>query len=119
MPDRNLTAIELEQANKLLAEIRGRLDALAGDDMRLLFAYRRKVAKELGYDERGRPADRNKIKRAKWQEQKGLCAECHEELPLRYSELDRRDAAEGYTMENTELVHAKCHHARQAAKDYA
>jgi hypothetical protein len=39
-------------------------------------------------------------------------------MPLKYSELDRKNAADGYTEENTELVHDKCHRARQAAKNY-
>jgi hypothetical protein len=43
---------------------------------------------------------------------------CREDMPLKYSELDRKDAADGYTAENTELVHAKCHQERQAAKGY-
>jgi hypothetical protein len=40
-------------------------------------------------------------------------------MPLEYSELDRKNAADGYTEENTDLVHAKCHHERQATKGYA
>ena len=39
-------------------------------------------------------------------------------MPVAYSELDRKNAADGYTVENTELVHANCHQARQAAKRY-
>jgi hypothetical protein len=40
-------------------------------------------------------------------------------MPLEYSELGRKNAAGGYTEENTDLVHAKCHQERQAAKGYA
>jgi hypothetical protein len=47
MANRNSTADELENAIALLAEIRARLEALAGSDPSLLFAYRRKIAKEL------------------------------------------------------------------------
>ena len=118
MPNRNLTAEELKQANTLLAEIRDKLKALAGDDPLLLFAYRRKIVKELGYDERGKPGARGKLKSLKWGLQNGRCAECDKPLPLKYSELDRKVAADGYTPKNTELVHAKCHQARQAAKGY-
>ena len=39
MPNRNLNAVELEQANELLRDIRDRLTALAGNDPLLLFAY--------------------------------------------------------------------------------
>src|SRR5579871_1939030 len=118
MPNRNLDAQELKLANGLLKDIRQRLTTLAGDDPLLLFAYRRKIVKELGYDERGKPGTRAKLKALKWGQQNGKCPECGEMLPLKYSELDRRSAADGYTIENTELVHAKCHQVRQAATGY-
>jgi hypothetical protein len=119
VPNRNLTQGELKKANELLAEIRGRLTVLAGNDPLLMFAYRRKVVKELGYDERSNPTARAKLKSLKWHRQERRCAECGREMPLKYSELDRMNAAERYTEQNTELVHAKCHQARQAAKGYA
>jgi len=118
VPNRNLNAEELKRANELLREIRERLTGLAGDDPLLLFAYRRKIVKELGYDERGKPGARGKLKALKWGQQNGKCPDCPDPLPLKYSELDRKNAADGYTMENTELVHAACHQARQAAKRY-
>ncbi len=118
MPNRNLNSDELNRANELLTDIRGRLTSLAAGDSLLLFAYRRKVVKELGYDERGKPAARAKLKALKWGQQNGRCAHCGDELPVKYSELDRKNAADGYTAENTELVCAKCHQARQAAKRY-
>jgi hypothetical protein len=118
MPNRNLNSDELKRANDLLRDIRERLTNLAAGDPLLLFAYRRKVVKELGYDERGKPAARAKLKALKWGQQTGKCAHCGHELPLKYSELDRRNAADGYTVENTELVCAKCHQNRQAAKRY-
>jgi len=73
----------------------------------------------ISYDERSKPAIRKAVKEAKWKEQNGLCAECGLDLPLAYSELDRREAAGSYTLQNTELVHPKCHHAREAVKGYA
>ncbi len=66
MPNRNLTSEELKLANDLLAAIRRRLTSLAAGDPLLLFAYRRKVVKELGYDERGKPGARAKLKNLKW-----------------------------------------------------
>jgi hypothetical protein len=119
VPNRNLNAEELTQANELLRVIRDRLSGLASDDPLLLFAYRRKIVKELGYDERGKPGARAKLKALKWGQQNGKCPDCPDPLPLKYSELDRKNAADGYTVENTELVHAKCHQARQASKRYA
>jgi hypothetical protein len=118
VPNRNLNADELERANELLTDIRQQLSNLSAGDPRLLFAYRRKVAKELGYDERAKPGVRGKLKALKWGQQNGRCAHCGEEFPLKYSELDRKNAADGYTVENTDLVHAKCHYERQAAKGY-
>jgi len=82
------------------------------------FRFRRKVVKEPGYDERGKPLAGAKLKALKWGQQNGRCAHCNEELRLAYSELGRKNAPDGYTAENTELVHAKCHQARQAAKRY-
>src|SRR5271156_6199035 len=118
MPNRNLNSEELKLAGALLAEVRNKLESLAGGDRLLLFAYRRKIVKELGYDERGKPGARGKLKALKWGQQNGKCPDCPDPLPLKYSELDRKNAADGYTVENTELVHAKCHQARQAAKGY-
>jgi hypothetical protein len=118
MSNRNLDAEELKQANRLLTEIRQRIDALAGGDLLLRFAYRRKVYKELIYDEREKPGVRRKIKIQKYDEQRGKCAHCGEQMQIKYSELDRRDAADGYTVESTELIHGSCHIARQAAKGY-
>jgi len=119
MANKNLSPDELKRANELLTDIRERLTNLAAGDQLLLFAYRRKIAKELGYDERGKPGARKQLKALKWGQQQGKCAHCQEDVPLRYSELDRKNAADGYTAENTELVHAKCHQERQAAKGYS
>lgn len=119
MPNRNLTPDELKRANELLADIRERLIKLAAGDHFLLFAYRRKIAKELGYDERGKPGVRKLLKALKWGQQNRKCAHCGEEMPLKTSELDRKNAAGGYTEQNTELVHHLCHQERQAAKGYA
>ena len=119
MPNRNLTSDELKRANELLADIRGRLTKLAAGDPLLLFAYRRKIAKELGYDERGKPGARKLLKALKWGQQGRKCAHCGEEMLLKNSELDRKNAADGYTEENTELVHHHCHQERQATKGYA
>jgi hypothetical protein len=118
MPNRNLTPDELLKANTLLAEVRSRLAGLSGGDRDLLFAYRRKIVKELGYDERGKPIHRIKLKAFKFGEQGGKCAHCGEQFPEKYTVLDRKNAADGYTADNTELIHAECDRKRQAAKRY-
>jgi UTP:GlnB (protein PII) uridylyltransferase len=119
MPNRTLTTDELEKAHAFLREVRERLHTLAGEDASLLFAYRRKIAKELGYDERGKPMKRRMVKLNKMIAQKGLCAECHKELPKRGAELDRLNAMEGYTEQNTRLVHHECHVKSQEDKGFA
>jgi hypothetical protein len=101
-----------------LAYVRAWLQEHAGDNRDLLFAYRRKIAMELLYDERGKAAARKKLKDLKWATQNRTCAHCKEPLERRYSELDRKVANDGYTEANTELIHAHCHHERQAAKGY-
>jgi hypothetical protein len=119
MANRQLTAEELLLANTLLAEIRSRLEGLSHGDRDLLFAYRRKVFKELTYDERDKPSVRRKLKDQKWKEQRGLCALCGKDLPETYTVLDRLNAVDGYTRENTRLIHQACDVAHQASKGYA
>lgn len=118
MPNRNLTADELATANQLLDEIRRRLADLANGDNALLFAYRRKIYKELTYDERGKPAQRNQLKAFKRGEQRGLCALCAQPLPAKNAVLDRLDAATGYTPENTRLICEPCDRQNQTARGF-
>ena len=89
MANRQLTPDELQHANALLAEVRQKLESLSHGDTELLFAYRRKIFKELTYDERSKPMARRKLKDQKWKEQRGLCAICGKELPEKYTVLDR------------------------------
>ena len=119
MANRRLDAAELKRANALLDLIRSKLAALSKGDKALLFAYRRKIYKELTYDERSKPMARRKLKNDKWKEQQGLCMICGKELPKRYTVLDRLNAVEGYTTANTRLIHQDCDVAHQASKGYA
>jgi ribosomal protein L44E len=119
MPNRNLTSEELELARAVLQDVRQRLSSLAGEDAELLFAYRRKIAKELGYDERSGPMVRRKLKGEKRREQKGKCARCGKELPEKYTVLDRFVASQGYTPENTRLICESCDREVQAERGYA
>lgn len=119
VPNRQLTAKELEKANALLKDVREKLEQLSGGDKELLFAYRRKIFKELGYDERSKPMVRRKLKDQKWKQQRGLCAICGRDLPVRYTVLDRLSAVKGYTLENTRLIHQECDVAHQVSKGYA
>jgi len=119
MANRRLSARELVLANELLAHIRASLDRLAAGDGELLFAYRRKVFKELTYDERDKPTFRRKLKAAKRQEQGGLCPICGQSLPQKYCVLDRLNASSGYTVENTRLICQTCDIQAQSAKNYS
>ena len=119
MANRQLNPDELTVARSLLDEIRAKLSVLAGDDKELLFAYRRKIYKELGYDERSKPTVRRALKDKKWKEQRGLCSICNKELPMTYTVLDRLNAVDGYTSENTRLIHQECDVSFQQSKGYA
>jgi UTP:GlnB (protein PII) uridylyltransferase len=119
MANRQLTAKELEEARALLAEIRAKLIRLSRGDKDLLFAYRRKIYKELIYDERSKPMERRRLKQMKRKEQNGLCAVCRKPLPETYVVLDRFKAADGYTVENTRLIHQACDVKVQGSRNYA
>jgi ribosomal protein L44E len=105
MPNRQLTSVELDTLFRpLMLEVRAKLQALSSGDSELHWALRRKLTKELGYDERSRPGDRRALKAYKRGEQKGVCALCPEALPEKYAVLDRLEAMLGYTKENTRLI---------------
>jgi DNA repair exonuclease SbcCD ATPase subunit len=118
VPNRILNKDELAKANALLDQIRQELDALADEDHELLFAYRRKIAKMLTYDERSGPMVRRKLKATKRREQNGLCPICSQTLPERYTVLDRFWAADGYTSKNTRLICETCDRDVQAKRGY-
>lgn len=119
MPNRTLTTEELAHANDVLASIRERINSLSGDDAELRFAYNRKIAKELTYDERGKPMWRRKLKALKRKTQGGRCTECGSELPARNAVLDRLSAAAGYTEDNTRLICETCDRRIQAERHFS
>jgi hypothetical protein len=121
MANRKLSDEELEKARKLLGEVRESLAGLSGGDSALLFAYRRKLAKELGYDERNKPAQRRALKRRKLIGQNGLCAACGCALPPGAfgAVLDRVNAMDGYTDGNTRLICRDCDLRAQKDRSYA
>ena len=119
MGNRNLSTAELQLANVLLEEVRAKIRELAGGDGELEFAYRRKVFKELSYDERDKPAVRKRLKVVKRKEQDGTCPLCAEALPEKYCVLDRLRAADGYTVENTRLICQPCDEKTQRGRGFA
>lgn len=105
-------------AAPFLTSIRESLAKLCGENPELLFALRRKIAKELGYDERKKPSHRKKLKREQRVKQGGLCKLCGEELPERGAVLDRLNAMNGYTAENTRLLCPTCDARLQQERGY-
>jgi hypothetical protein len=118
MPNPRLNTEQLVIANNLLDFVRRRLDELSLGDREFRFALNRKLAKELTYDERGKPGDRRKLKKQKREEQAGKCAKCSEDLPARGAVLDRFTAIERYTQQNTQLICERCAKAIQAERGY-
>ena len=120
MPHRTLTNEELAHlANPLLQQVRELLDAHSDGDADLLWALRRKLAKELIYDERGKPVQRVALKKRKRREQNELCAACSKLLPEKGSILDRIEAMRDYASDNTRVLCPSCDTAIQQDRGYA
>lgn len=82
VPNRQLTPQERDELYvPLMAEVGVRLLNLAAGDADLLWALRRKLAKELTYLERSKPAQRKALKKKKVRAQDGICPECRMQLP--------------------------------------
>lgn len=118
MPNRRLDDNELARANGLLGDIRRQLAELSSGDKELLFAYRRKVAKELMYDERSKPMVTRALKNKMRKKQEGVCALCEEALPPTYCVLDRFKAVDGYVEANVRLICQSCDTAVQKERAY-
>ena len=119
MPNRQLSSEELEKLfAPLLSEVRERLVSLSGGDKDLQWALRRKLFKELTYDERGKPIQRRKLKEMKRAEQDNKCRRCGESLPAKHVVLDRIEAMKGYTPENTRLLCSECDKQVQQERGY-
>lgn len=119
MPNRQLSSEELEKLfTPLLTEVRQRLVSLSGGDIDLQWALRRKLFKELTYDERGKPMQRRKLKELKRAEQDNKCPLCSRSLPAKYVVLDRMEAMKGYTSENTRLLCQDCDTQVQQERGY-
>ena len=120
MWNRNLTLSELETLFRpLMAEVREKLTRLAKGDAELHWALRRKLSKELTYDERSTPMERRALKAFKRGQQGNKCAICDSELPERNAVLDRLEAMKGYTRENTRLLCRTCDQVAQERRGFA
>ncbi|OGJ43318.1 hypothetical protein A3J23_00995 [Candidatus Peregrinibacteria bacterium RIFCSPLOWO2_02_FULL_48_14] len=118
MPNRNLNTLELKKVNTLLGRVRKSILEYSNGDLDLEFALRRKIYKELTYDERGKPHLRMKLKKKKRVSQNNLCTSCKQILPLKYAVLDRLNAKDGYTEENTNLICPDCDTEIQRSRSY-
>ena len=101
-----------------MTAVRGRLATLSGGDDGLQWALRRKLYKELSYDERGKPMHRRKLKELKRTEQNNFCPLCMTPLPEKYVVLDRLEAMGGYTPANTRLLCSACDASIQQSRGY-
>jgi hypothetical protein len=120
MANPQLTSTQREQLfAPLFDQVKKKLARLSDGDPRLLWALRRKLAKQLIYLERSTPAFRKRLKEKKYSDQVAICAICGKILPYKDIELDRMEAYLGYTPENTRLVHHKCHIDDQRKKGFA
>jgi hypothetical protein len=112
-----------DQRAKLFAPLFKRvvadLQRVSGGNSNLLWALRRKLAKELTYLERSTPMERRLLKVLMWAKQDRKCAICKKRLELKNSELDRKVTVRGYTERNVRLVHHDCHIQDQARRGYA
>jgi len=119
MFNRQLTAKELINiANPLIAKVREHLIVKSSGDPKLLWALRRKLFKELMYDERGKPMHRVVLKKKKIATQNNKCAYCGKKLPKKGCVLDRLEAMAGYTPENTRVLCPKCDVTLQSERGY-
>lgn len=119
MANPKLTREQGKQANQLLESIRSEMSRLTQGDLHFLFALRRKVYTRLVYDERGTPNERRALKKKKRQEQDNFCPLCNTILPESHCVLDRFVAVDGYTAENTRLIHQACDIRVQQERKFA
>ncbi len=119
MANRILTQNERDEIfAPLIDAVRAQLKVASGGDESLLWALRRKLAKELVYDERDTPMARKKLKKEKRDEQSNRCPECKDPLPDIGAVLDRLEAMKGYNKENTRLLCPDCDRKIQAQRGY-
>jgi len=122
MANRQLSPEELKVLfAPLLVEVRQKLIDLSRGDDELKFALRRKLYKELSYDERGKPLRRKILKAAKYAEQSGKCAHCNSDLEMlgKNAVLDRAEAIKGYVPENVRLLCNTCDRKLQAERNFS
>lgn len=118
MSNPQLNKTQLKQAHKLITKIRKQIETLAKNNPEVIFAFRRKIVKELGYDEKSHPNVRRALKVEMRKKQKGICPLCKQELPDKGAILDRAEAIKGYKKENVRLICPSCDRKVQEERGY-
>ncbi len=118
MANPQLNRTQLSEAKKLLEKIRKEIKVIANNNPKLIFAFRRKIYKELMYDERSKPMERKRLKGLLRKKQKGLCFECKKALPRRGAVLDRSEAIKRYNEKNVNLICSECDKKIQEKRQY-
>jgi hypothetical protein len=117
--NRRLSPDEQMAAKQTLDQVRQLIKQAAREDKAHIWALRRYIYIRLQHDERGKPLQRKMLKLKRMVSQKGKCAICGESLPERGAELDRFNAMDGYTEQNTRLVCHRCHRKSQEERGFA
>jgi len=108
-----------EAVKRILEETRRMIRESAKGDKEIEFRIRHYIRIRLEHDERGKPLERKLMKLRKFAEQRGLCAVCGKSMTLEEEpHLHRIVASNGYTLENTLLIHHACHREQQRAKGF-
>ena len=119
MPNPKLTPREIEEEFRpLISKVRQLIEKAAKGDSNKRFALRRKLYKDLSYDERTSPSARKALKARKRKAQGNICPRCSKPLSEKGNVLDRRSAIGGYTDDNTDLIHHDCDSKMQASRGY-
>ena len=119
MPNPRLTDDQRETLfAPLITKVRELMRDASDGDMSLYWALRRKLYKELSYDERGTPSHRKALKKRLRKLQNGLCPHCNNPLPESGAVNDRVDAIGGYTDDNVLLVCPDCDIYIQQSRGY-
>jgi len=112
-----LTESQGERILPILASVREAIEKASEGD--LIVLHQMRVTSRSGSNlmkEELQPND--ELHELKWKRQRGICALCSKSLPERGAELDRLISTEGYTEENTRLVHHECHRKAREAKGF-
>ncbi len=80
---------ELAKVIPVLEKLRLDLQDASGGNKELLFSMKRYIAIRLHMTNAAHQQFVANLKTLKWKLQRGICAECKEELPIRGAELDR------------------------------